>query len=86
MLKELRKAIGRNVDHCNKKLGTIKRSQSELENTTAKIKTKLKTTNRKLNNTEEWISDLEDRNGNHPFRIAARKTNLKNTQYRKLVG
>lgn len=75
MLEGLRKAVGRNVDRCNKKLGTIKRSQSELENTTAKIKTKLKTTNRKLNNAEEWISDLEHRNGNHPFRIAARKTN-----------
>ena len=36
-----------------RKKGTIKRSQSELENTTAKMKTKLKTTIRKLNNTEE---------------------------------
>lgn len=32
MLKELRKTIDRNADHCNKKLNPIKRSQSKSDN------------------------------------------------------
>ena len=61
MLKELRKAINRNADHCNKELETVKRSQSKLDNSTAKMKTELKALNSKVNNTEERISYLEDR-------------------------
>ena len=61
MLKELRKTIDRNADHHNKELETIKRSQSKLDNPIAKMKTKLKAINSKLNKVEEWISDLEDR-------------------------
>ena len=53
MLKELRKTIDRNVDHCNKELETIKRSQSKLDNSTAEVKTELKTMNSRLNNAEE---------------------------------
>ena len=55
MLKELRKAIDRNADNCNKKLSieTIKRSQSKLGNSKAQMKTKLKSINSKLNNVEE---------------------------------
>ena len=35
--------------------------------------------NRKMNNAEEWISDLEDRiSGNHPIRIVGRKPILNN--------
>ena len=52
MLKELRKAINRNADHCNKELETVKRSQSKLDNSTAKMKTELKALNSKVNNTE----------------------------------
>ena len=52
-MKGLRKAINRNADHCNKELGAIKRSQSKLENSIAKMKTKLKAINSKLNNAEE---------------------------------
>lgn len=45
MLKELRKTADRNVDHCNKELETIKKSQSTLDNSIAKMKTKPKATN-----------------------------------------
>ena len=45
MLKELRKTIDRNVDHCNKELETIKKSQSKLDNSLAKMKTKPKAIN-----------------------------------------
>ena len=38
ILKELRKAISRNADHCNKELETIKRSQSKLDSSIAEIK------------------------------------------------
>ena len=53
MLKELRKVSYRNVDHCKKEMETIKRSQSELDNSISKMKTELKTINSKLNNAEE---------------------------------
>ena len=42
MLKELRKAVNRNADHCNKETETIKRSQSKLDNSIVEMKTKLK--------------------------------------------
>ena len=61
MLKEFRKAISRNADHCNKELETIKMSQSKLDNSVAKMKIKQMTIKSKLNNAEEQISDLEDR-------------------------
>ena len=54
------KAISRNVDHCNKVLETIKRSQLKLENSFAKMKAELKAINSKLNDAEERIRDLED--------------------------
>ena len=53
MLKELRKTINRNVDHCNKELETIKRSQSKLDNSISEVKTELKAINSKLKNVEE---------------------------------
>ena len=61
MLKELRKIIDRNPDHCNKELKTIKRNQSKLDNLIAKIKTNLEAMSSRLNNTEEWVSDLQER-------------------------
>ena len=61
ILKELRKAIDRNADHCNKELETIKRSQLKFENSFAETKAELKAMNSKLNNAEQQISDLEDR-------------------------
>ena len=61
MIKVLRKIIKIYVDHCNKKLETLKMNQSKLDNSIAKINTNLKAMNSRLNDIEEWISDLEDR-------------------------
>ena len=61
MLKELRKIIDRNADHCKKELKTIKMNQSKLDNSIAEIKTDLEVMERRLNVTEEQISDLENR-------------------------
>ena len=60
-LKELRKAIDRNADYCKKELETIRRSQEKLENSFEETKAELKAMNSRMNNTEEQISDLEDR-------------------------
>ena len=61
MLKELRKIISRNADHCNREIETIKMNQSKLDNSIAKIKTNLVTIDSMLNDTEEQISDLNSR-------------------------
>ena len=50
ILKQLRKAINRNVDCCKKELETIRRSQEKLENSIAMIKAELKTMNSRMNN------------------------------------
>ena len=60
ILKELRKAIDRNADYCEKELETI-RSQETLENSFTETKAELKSMNSRMNNAEERISDLEDR-------------------------
>ena len=61
ILKELRKAINRNADNCKKELEIIRRSQEKLENSFAEMKTELMRMNSRMTNTEEIISDLEDR-------------------------
>ena len=61
ILKELRKAIDRNVDYCKKELETIRRSQEKLENSFTEMKAELKAMNSRMNNAEEGINDLEDR-------------------------
>ena len=61
ILQELRKVMDRHANHCNKEIETIKRSQLKSKNSFAKKKAKLKAINTKLNNSEEQISDLEDR-------------------------
>ena len=61
MLTELRNIFKRNADHCNKELETIKMNQSKIDNSVTEIKTNLETMNSRLNDTEEQISDLEDR-------------------------
>ena len=61
MLKELRKKIDGNADHCNKELESIQENQSKLDSSSGEIKTNLEAINGRLNNKEEWISDLEDR-------------------------
>ena len=61
MLKELRKIIDRNADHCNKELETIKMNQSKVVNSIDEIKTSLEAMNSRVNNAREQISDLKDR-------------------------
>ena len=61
MLQGLRKFMDRSVYPFNKEVETIKRNQSKLTNLIAEINTELKVMNSKLNNIEEWTSDLEDR-------------------------
>ena len=52
MLNEWKNIIDRNADNWNKELETIKMNQSKIDNLE---KIKIRT-----NDTEEWISDLED--------------------------
>ena len=61
ILKELRKAIGRDADYCKKDLETIRRSQEKIENSFEKTKAELKAMNSKMNTAEEGISYVEDR-------------------------
>ena len=61
IIKELWKAINRNVDYCKKKLDTRKESQEKLGNSFTETKPKLQAINSRLKNSEEWICDLEDR-------------------------
>ena len=49
------------MNFCNKVLETIKRTQSKLHNSIAKMKIQLKAKNSKINNAEERISDLNNR-------------------------
>ena len=61
ILKELKRTIHSNVGYCKKRLETRRRSQEKLENSLAEMKAELKAMNSRINNAEEWISDLEDR-------------------------
>ena len=44
----------------NKKLENIKNNQTEMKNTITEMKNKLEGINSRLNDTEEWMSELED--------------------------
>ena len=44
-----------------KELETIRQNQEKLENSFTETKAELKAVNNRMNNTEEWISDLKDR-------------------------
>lgn len=55
-----KKPVGRNADYCKKKWKLYEESRKNWEHSSAKIKAALKTENRKMNNTEERINDLED--------------------------
>ena len=43
-----------------KELETIRQNQEKLENSFTETKAELKAVNNRMNNTEEWISDLKD--------------------------
>ena len=53
VLKELRKDSDRNEDYCKKELETLMRTQENLENPFAKMKSELKGMNSRMNNAEE---------------------------------
>ena len=62
MLTDIGKRIDLNTDHLNKDLKNIKMTQSKINDSTSEIlKNTLVRMNSRLNNTEECISDLEDR-------------------------
>ena len=48
------------VTVCLNELEIIKRNQEMLENSLTNSKAELKAVNNRMNNTEEWISDLKD--------------------------
>ena len=52
-MKELRKASNRNEDYCKKELETIRMSQEKAENPFAKMKSKLRAMNSRMNNADE---------------------------------
>ena len=52
-LKELRKAININSEHCKMKLETRKRNQEKLENSFSKMKVDLKAKNSRMNTAME---------------------------------
>ena len=60
-MKELSTDLNSNADYFRKKLENIRRSQEKLENSLAEIQAKLKALKSRMNNAEEWISDLQDR-------------------------
>ena len=61
ILKELREDMNSNADSLRKKLKNIRRNQEKLENSFAEMQTELKAVKTRMNNTEELISDVEDR-------------------------
>ena len=61
ILKEWRLDMNSNADYLRKELETMKRSQEKWENSFAEMKTELKVLKNRMNNAEEWISNLEER-------------------------
>ena len=61
MLNTLRKIINRNADYWNKRLETINMNQWKIDNLMSELKSYQEAMNSWLNDTEEWISNLEDR-------------------------
>ena len=61
ILKELRADMNRNTDYFRKELENIRRNQEKLQNSFAETQAGLKVLKNRMNNAEEWISDLENR-------------------------
>ena len=57
--------LGRRMDefseNFNKELGNIKKNQLEMKNTILEMKNSLEGINSKVNDTEEWMSKLDER-------------------------
>ena len=60
-LTELGKKIDLNTDHFHEELEIIKKQQTKIDNSLSEIKSILGTMNSILNDTDECISDREDR-------------------------
>ena len=60
-MKELRADMNSNADYYRKELENIRRSQEKLKNLFVEMQAELKTLKSRMNNAEEWISNLEDR-------------------------
>ena len=60
-MKELRADLNINAGYFRKELENIRRSQEKLENSFTETQIELKALKSRMNNAEEWISDLEDR-------------------------
>ena len=56
----MKKGYQRNADYCKKELENMRKGQEKLENLFAKTKAEIKARKTRMNNAEEWISDLED--------------------------
>ena len=56
----MKKGYQRNADYCKKELENMRKSQEKLENLFAKTKAEIKALKTRMNNAEEWVSDLED--------------------------
>ena len=61
MVAKLRKRIEEHSDNFNKDLEYIRKNQTEMKNTKTEMKNTLEGINSRLNDTEEWITKLEDR-------------------------
>ena len=59
--KELRMDINSNADYCKKESRNNNEGQEKLENWFVKMKAELKAMHSRMNNAEEYISNLEDR-------------------------
>ena len=60
-MKGLKVEMNSNADYFRKELENIRRNIEKLENSFAETQTELKALKSRMNNAEEWISDLEDR-------------------------
>ena len=61
MKKKLRGDINSNADYFKKELESKRRNQEKIESSFAEMQTELKAIKTRMNNAEEWLSDLEDR-------------------------
>ena len=57
----------------NKDLEELKSKQTMMNKTVNEIKNSLERINNRITDTEEWISDLEDKSGNNYHRAKKRK-------------
>ena len=61
MLSKLRRRMHQHSENFNKGLENIKKNQTELKYTITEIKNTLERINSRLDDTEEWICELETR-------------------------